>query len=467
MILTASALLALTAFPGAGELPLEEPFGIWVRHLEAAGEGLYPSVLPARLPFEASGGFRGLSEYLALRASRPSRSLLEGRVSWGGEAALQGYLADGSFENAAGMKLRAGGELAGGLTFDHQLSLWTGTEELPPGGFSAFHIHPNGEPGRHLYPDWGWMDYTREGFSLRLGRFSQEWGPGRFTQLLLSDNSPALDQLRGTFRITDGVDLTCMTATVEPDSGSWFSAHRLDILPTDNLRIGLYEAAFYTTATLDLAYTNPVLFWYSVQWHEQDDDNLFFGMDAIWKPRPGLAAYVEWLVDDIQYQSTYNRPNKMGATGGIDWVHPGTGLAVAAEYTAIAKYVYSQKHPRNYFLHNDRIIGSELGPDADRITLSVGWACLEPLTAELRGSLTRHGEGTVYDGFGDTVTTGEPWPSGIVEYTREVQLNLSWRLSGGTTLFGSAGYSRLTNAGNVQDSTASEATAMLRLVYGL
>ncbi len=467
MTATAAVILALTAFRGAGELPLEEPFGIWVRHMEAAGAGFHPSVLPAGLPFEASGRFRGLGEYLALRAARPCRPLLGRRVSWGGEAALQGYFVNSSFNNSAGMKLRLGGEITDGFTFDNQFSLWTGTEELPPGGFSPFHLHPNGAPGRHLYSDWGWLDLNRRDYSLRLGRFSQEWGPGRFTQLLVSNNSPAMDQLRGRFRIAEGVDLTCLTATVEPDSGSWFSAHRLDILPTDNLRIGLYEAAFYTTATLDLAYTNPLLFWYSVQWHEQDDDNLFFGLDAIWKPRPGLAAYVEWLVDDIQYQSTYNRPNKMGITGGIDWIHPGTGLAAAAEYTAIAKYVYSQKHARNYFLHNDRIIGSELGPDADRFTLSVGWAGLDPLTAELRGALTRHGEGTVYDGFGDTVTVGEPWPSGVIEYTRELQLNLSYRLSQKMTLFGSAGYSSLVNAGNVQDSTAHRTSAMLRLVFGL
>jgi len=62
---------------------------------------------------------------------------------------------------------------------------------------------------------------------------------------------------------------------------------------------------------------------------------------------------------------------------------------------------------------------------------------------------------------------GEPWPSGIIEYTRDIELNLSYRLSGDFTLYGSAGYCSSSNAGNVQDSTASDTRASLRLVYGI
>ncbi len=451
----------------AGALPLESPYEIWLRHLEAAGDSLFPGTLPSPLDVTAEGPFRDLWNGLSRLSSRPSRRFFSESIFWGLEAALQGGHDDEAFTNAAGIKFRTAGTIAGGLTFDHQASVWTGSDDLPPGGFSEYHIHPNQEPGRHLYSDWGWLDYTSRRISARLGRFAQQWGPGRFTQLLVSDNSPPLDQLQASFRFSDRVSFTGFTSTIEPDSGSWFCAHRLDILPTDNLRIGLYEGAFYTTTTLDLAYTNPILFWYAVQWNEQNDDNLFMGLDATWKPHRHLAVYMEWLIDDIQYQTTYNRPNKMGGTLGVDWVHPSTGLAVAAEYTAIQKYVYSQKLLSNIFLHNGRIIGSELGPDADRATLSLGYAGMWPMTAELRGSFSRHGVGTVYDGFGDTVTAGEPWPSGIIEYTRDVELNMSYRLSGDFTLHGSAGYSDTDNAGNVQDSTASDARASLRLVYAI
>lgn len=458
-------LLGTTLF--AAELPLEEPFGLWLRHMEAAGDTLFGAIAPGHAPLSAEGALAGLSEDLMRRSGRPDMNFFSPSVFWGMEAALQGSFGEDAFENSAGVKFRLAGTLAEGLTFDHQASLWTGSDDLPPGGFSEYHIHPNQEPGRHLYTDWGYLDYGSSRVSVRLGRFAQQWGPGRFTQLLVSDNSPPLDQLRACFRISDRVSFSGFTSTIEPDSGSWFCAHRLDILPADNLRLGVYEAAFYTTTTFDFAYSNPILFWYAVQWNEQDDDNLFMGLDATWKPAPHLAAYMEWLIDDIQYQTTYNRPNKMGGTIGIDWASPSSGLALTAEYTAIAKYVYSQKHLRNIFLHNDRIIGSEIGPDADRATLSLGYAGLWPMTAELRGSLSRHGVGTVYDGFGDTVVAGEPWPSGIIEYTRDIELNLSYRLSGEFTLYGSAGYASMSNAGNVQDSTASDTRASLRLVYGI
>lgn len=448
-------------------LPLEEPLHLWLRHLEVAGDGLYPAILPWSVPVTSRGAFTGIAGEVLRRSQRPDTPFIGGNTFWGMEAALEGRHTEDGIETAAGVKFRLSGTIAKDLTFDHQASLWTGSDEEPPGGFTPYHLHPNEEPGRHLYPDWGWLDYTTDRVSVRLGRFSQQWGPGRFTQLLVSDNSPPLDLIRGVFRITDGITFSGFTSTIEPDSGSWFSAHRLDMRLADNLRVGVYEGAFYTTETVNFAYTNPILFWYAVQWNEADDDNLFMGLDAAWKPHGNLTAYLEWLIDDIQYQKVYNRPNKMGGTLGLNWADPSSGFAATLEYTAIQKYVYSQKHPRNYFLHNDRILGSELGPDADRITLSLATARLWPLTAELRGSLTRHGEGTVYDGFGDTVTTGEPWPSGIIETTRAIELNLGYRLSGQFTLYGSAGYARSDNAGNTQDSTASNTRASLRVVYGL
>lgn len=463
----AAIVLTLGTVLYSRSLPLEDPYGIWLRHLEAAGDDLLPSILPWEVFPAPKGVFGGIAEEIGRRSLRPDRRFVGDRTFWGMEAAVQGEHLKGNTETAAGVKFRVGGFITDRLRFDHQVSIWTGSNELPPGGFSRYHIHPNGEPGRHLYPDWGWMDYTTDKVSLRLGRFSQQWGPGRFTQLLVSDNSPPLDLIRATFSFSDNVSFTGFTSTIEPDSGSWLSAHRLDMRLADNFRLGLYEGAFYTTETVNFAYTNPILFWYAVQWNEADDDNLFMGLDAVWKPHPNLAAYAEWLIDDFQYQSKYNRPHKMGGTIGIDWVHPSSGIAAVAEYTAIQKYVYSQKLPRNLFLHNDRIIGSELGPDADRLTLSLGTAGMWPLLAEVRGSLTRHGEGTVYDGFDDTVSVGEPWPSGIVETTRDIELNLSYRLSGQFTLFGSAGYSSTDNAGNVQDSTFTDTRGLLRVVYGL
>jgi len=244
----------------ASGLPLEEPFGLWLRHMEAAGDTLFSAILPSPAPLMTGGEFAGLSEDILRRSARPNRNFFSESVFWGLEAALQGDLQNDDPESAAGVKFRVAGALARGLSFDHQASLWTGSNDLPPGGFSEYHIHPDQAPGRHLYSDWGFIDYSSPRVSVRLGRFAQQWGPGRFTQLLVSDNSPPLDQLRASFNISDRVSFSGFTSTIEPDSGSWFCAHRLDILPADNLRLGLYEGAFYTSGTFDFAYTNPILF---------------------------------------------------------------------------------------------------------------------------------------------------------------------------------------------------------------
>ncbi len=163
MILTASALLALTAFPGAGELPLEEPFGIWVRHLEAAGEGLTHRScrpgFPSRHPGD-SEAFRNTSPSGPPAFPIPAgRARLMGRGS-GPSGIPGGRLLRKRRRNEA----QGRGELAGGLTFDHQLSLWTGTGGTAAGWFFDLPHSPQRRTRTAPVSGLGWMDYTRRGF---------------------------------------------------------------------------------------------------------------------------------------------------------------------------------------------------------------------------------------------------------------------------------------------------------------
>ena len=235
-----------------------------------------------------------------------------------------------------------------------------------------------------------------------------------------------MDMVHLSLDLGSSVRFTGFTSTIDSDSSTWLSAHRLDIKALENLRIGLSESVLYSADGIDLAYANLIIPWYPVQWNEREDDNAFLCFDATWQPFSGLALYSEFLIDDIQYENVNDVPNKLGWTAGAHGFHRTSGLGAVLEYTAVQRYVYSQRKEANFYLHDGRIIGCQLGPDADMATASLSWCGMPGITAELTGSYLRNGEADVYEGWPDSVSTGGPFPSGIVEKTSSLSLDLAW-----------------------------------------
>lgn len=427
--------ILLTSALAAVSLPLEDPLNTWVYHSEAVGP-----LLPGELP---------VSQFVD-QAPRWLDSLLRARNM---DRTWRFSVAGELIETDPELISRAGGTAAFSVTplnwlsVSERISVWTGSDGNPPSGFSPFHYGL--EHGRHLYVDWGHATASTGPLDVSIGRIPVRWGPGRFSQLLISGKAPVMDMIKVNLDLGRSVTFTGFTTTLNSDSSTWLSAHRLDVRPFSNLRIGLSESVLYSAKGIDLAYANLFIPWYPVQWNEREDDNAFLCFDATWQPFSGLALYSEFLIDDIQYENVNEVPNKLGYTFGADCFLPEAGLGGVLEYTAVQRYVYSQRKVVNYYLHDDRIIGCQLGPDADIVTASVSWCGLPHLTAELTGSYTRNGEADVYEGWPDSVSTGGPFPSGIVEKTSTLSLDLAWYH--GTNLEFSAGgfLSRTLDAGHV------------------
>jgi hypothetical protein len=460
-------------------LPPEDAITPWLQILEPAGllrpGGVY-SGDEMRLTSDANStvawhgylGMQNLGREIGGRSSfhyPPAHSRLA-NTAWmriGGGIAGEA-LGKGQFESRAGTWILAAGGIGSWGSFTERISVWAGSDEQPPYGFPSYHL--GAEQGRHMYVDRGFFEAGAGSVDISLGRIPQRWGPGRFTSLLVSLNSPALDMLRFRWEPSALLTFTGFVASIESDSGRYLTAHRLDIWPSSRLRFGLSEAVLFQSRGLDLAYMNPLIPWYPVQWNEREDDNAFVSLDFTAIPLDGFAAWGELLVDDFQYQKEYHRPNKMGLTLGTAFAACESPVEATLEYTRIDRYVYSQKLPRNYYLHDDRIIGSDLGPDADRLTLSLTSPVLWPLAAELRASHQRAGEGTVYEGYPDSVVAG-PFPSGVVENTTEAGLYLSWFLPAGFEAFASLGHVWTTNAGHErnEDEQGTEASAALNWIW--
>ncbi len=459
--LVSAAILAAGA---AAELPLSDPLWNWMRPAATLGGVPLSSIMPlCGLPAAGSGAWAPLLDRAGRLGGEGRHSLAEGDwIGIDGRVVLEGAEDDGG-QYRVGTALRLVADLTDNLSVHERMSVWAGGDERPPHHFSRYHIGE--EEGRHLYADWGYIAYTPGTIGLSVGRIPQTWGPGRYNNLLLSSNSPGLDMMQFSTSPAEWLAFTGLTASVNTDSASYLSMHRLDIRPAASLRIGLSEAILYCSDGLELAYMNPFIPYYPVQWNERDDDNAFLCFDAEWSPTPGLSVYGELLVDDFQYQTTYDRPNKLAWTVGAETATPPGGAWANLEYTRIDRYVYSQLLSRNYYLHDGRIIGSPLGPDTDCLTLGAGWAGLWPLAARTTLDHIRNGEGDIYDGWPDTVTSGEPFPSGTVEHLTRAGLHLSAYPAGSMELHGGISHDWIRNAGHQQGAEDSQTKAWAQAVW--
>ena len=440
-----AVLLCLAAISLAGaSLPLESPLNLWLYHSEATGL-LLPGELPDTHTVTVEPGSRSIWLWQLIQDKSTPPSANDGVPGW--KTSVSGQAERNSeFISRGGLTFEVYSTPLSWFSISQRTSLWTGSDGNPPSGFAPFHFGL--EHGRHLYVDWGFIQAETGPLRAAMGRIPVRWGPGRFTQLMISAEAPAMDMFKMNLQLGDKVSFTGFTSTINSDSSTWLSAHRLDIRPYDKLRIGLSESILYTADGIDLAYANLFIPWYPVQWNERVDDNAFMCVDATWQALHGLAVYGEFLIDDIQYENTNDVPNKLGYTIGTDFFMPETGIGAVAEYTAVQRYVYSQRKVNNFYMHDGRIIGSQLGPDADRVTGSISYIGLNSITAQLKGSYTRHGEGNVFEGWPDSVQAGGSFPSGVVESTTELELDLGWYPENWLEIRGSGGVSFTDNSEN-------------------
>jgi hypothetical protein len=460
-----AVLLLLAGSVQAWSCPsLDDPLPRWAFDLETAGLLRPGGILPDdALAFHAgvtASAWRGPLSALLLRSAGPATTVFrEGGavLQLGGGITGEALDAGSGREGRIGTFLLARGSLGGGVRFEERLSVWSGSDEQAPDAFPAEHMGM--DKGRHLYVDRGFVALEAGSFEAAFGRIPQRWGPGRFTNLLLSDNSPALDMIRVRWMPSQSLTFTGFVSSVEGDSAKYLTAHRMDLRPADWLRLGLSEAVLFRSDGLDLAYMNPFIPWYPVQWNEREDDNAFLCADFTAFPVPGTALWGELLVDDLQYQHEYDRPNKLGCTVGAGWAGSRLPISTAMEYTRIDRYVYSQKLPFNYYLHDGRIIGSELGPDCDRLSFSVASPALWPVDLEMQASHRRSGEGTVSEGWPDSVSAGGPFPSGTVEHCTALRAVARWMPSASVELTLSAEHSWLRNVGHVPGVSGDEDAA--------
>jgi len=247
-------------------------------------------------------------------------------------------------------------------------------------------------------------------FELLIGRENVSWGPGRRGNMLISANPLPMDmiQLRAQYGKL-GFNAFTAIAKSPLDQDKILSAHRLDFNLWDKGNLGIAESVVTGRDAFEFRFLNPFSIYTVTESSggtlvedkaETSRGNLLVSGDLELRILRNLALYGELMIDDYQLRvglvdSFRNWGSKYGIQLGIQMVEPLSidNADLRIEYAFVNQFAYTHSRPINTYTHFDRVIGHELGSDADDLWVNFKYWLTDKLSSTLTYELQRHGEG--------------------------------------------------------------------------
>ncbi len=317
--------------------------------------------------------------------------------------------------------------------------------------------------------------------SFEFGRDNVVWGHGSDRSLMISGISPPFDLLTykvnvRTVRATGLFSFLDKTPGEDGTFSRFLYGHRIDWRALPWLQVGISETAVVTGIDrgIEFRYLNPLLFWPLVQREEvgQVDTDAYSSIDwSVYMP-PGIFFYGELVADDLyldRMEGNDNYPNQLAFHGGIVWGHRPLpdGLSLKLEYTRIGSFVYLHRGEATYYSHYDAPIGNPLGPDTDQWRAGLSYPLLENAEVGVQYVARRRGENRLEPAISARGHRGDPFPTGVVEKRKGLDVSLEWLLSDSFLFRGHFAYARISNLNNQIGEEDSIPNLELSLVYFL
>jgi len=226
--------------------------------------------------------------------------------------------------------------------------------------------------------------------TLLIGRDRVSLGPGNHGKLLLSDNIPALDQIRFQYRYNQQITFNNIVAPVkfhsDPDSPpKTLIVHRLEWMPLKNLRVGIFEGII-TNQHLRLAYMNPFMIHHNVSDYALKR-NALAGFDIEFLMQGRIRTWLSVLIDELDVSFVENvedgqNRQALGIQAGMEWFEPLqiAGSQFVVEWVHLDEWLYNYPYARGEltFVYEEerfyqgqykfnRFIGHYLGSNADAV----------------------------------------------------------------------------------------------------
>jgi hypothetical protein len=335
-------------------------------------------------------------------------------------------------------------------------------------------------------------------FTFSLGRAPEAWlGEGTNSQVLTA-NGPAYNRLAADFHTAhfEGRVIYGVLDNVVMDSAQdgWSSAyghqtfyryiagHSITWRPSTSIELTVGETALLSRGlpTIDLLYVNPLIP-YQISSKDtgrtgQDDriDNKtsFFGVRTRFDR---VTAAVELLIDDIQIDPSARAktPDQLGYVLSLSSPLPvKLPATVQLQYQRVDSYTYMREFYTEVYQQYNVPLGSELGPDADILTIggdvfTTGWIRLAADLGWWRRGLQRIYERPAQEATGHA---GEPFPTNVagqpVQSAVLGDASIQF-LTAVLPITAQITVARITNVNNLPSAATTYAQAQLYASYAL
>lgn len=296
-------------------------------------------------------------------------------------------------------------------------------------------------------------------WELRLGREYMQWGQGTREGLILSPTAGSLDHLGGRIAIgrfaLSAFQASLGTYAPYPYVSRYLAGHRLTVALPRGIFIGIGETVLYCANGFEWMYIMPLSIFYVNQANERtNSDNALFSLDLKARILRGLVLSGELLIDDIQYEREEDAgPDRIAFTIGGDgqFVAGGREFGLSGRYTYVDIYTYEHMYTglrreciTSYVVGDgvhplNALIGSALGPDADRWDISGRWGVSARVDVRFDASFIRRGEGNGLSSWFPGENPNPPFPSGDVLRERWLSAACSYDLGRNSSLAAAGG----------------------------
>ena len=137
------------------------------------------------------------------------------------------------------------------------------------------------------------------------------------------------------------------------------------------------------------------------------------------------------------------------------------------EYTRIGSFVYLHRGAATYYSYYNAPIGHPLGPDSDMWKVGFSSQLGNDIGLEVNYLARRRGENRLEPAVSAEGHKGDPFPQGIVEKRRGVDISLDWYVADDLLLRGDFRHMKVSNLNNLAGEDDTISTLEISLTYRL